>query len=277
MAGNTKANQVPDESKFLFKGTVKKLGASALAQVPKSEETAIVRVDEILYAPPALAKTAGKQITVKLAKGAKPKVGDQLLFHANGWLFGDTVAVESVKQEAPAQAKAMMQGQTADPTRNLKDRELQNRVASADMVVEGEVSSIHLPESEMAATRAANSARPVSEHDPKWREAVVTVKTVHKGDPTTKQVVVRFPSSTDVQWYRAPKFHVGDRGVWVLQSPKGSPAAGAAAQPKGAPALAMTATAIPGADVYTALSPLDFHPANQTNAVASVIRATKNS
>ena len=180
-----------------------------------------------------------------------------------------------MKQEAPAKAKAMI-GSTTDPTRNLKDRELQNRIASADMVVEGEVSSIHLPESEMSATRAASSAGPVSEHDPKWREAVVTVKTVHKGEPTTKQVVVRFPSSTDVQWYRAPKFHTGDRGVWVLQSPKESPA-GAAAQPKGAAAVAMRATAIPGATVYTALSPLDFHPANQTDAVASVIRAAKNS
>lgn len=275
MADKTKANQVDEEAKFLFIGTVKKLGASALAQVPKSEETAIVRVDQILHAPPALAKTVGKQITVKLAKGVKPKVGDEVLFHANGWVFGDTVAVESVKQEASAKAKASM-GSTTDPTRNLKDRELENRVASADMVVEGEVSSVHLP-GEMAATRAASSARPVSEHDPKWREAVITVKTVHKGEPTTKQVVVRFPSSTDVQWYRAPKFHAGDRGVWVLQSPKQPPAAEGAAQPKGAAALAMTATAIPGAAVYTTLSPLDFHPANQPDAVASVIRAAKNS
>jgi hypothetical protein len=276
MADKTKTNQVPDEAKFLFKGTVRKLGATALAQVPKGEETAIVRVDEVLLAPPALAKTVGKEITVKLAKGAKPKVGDQVLFHANGWLFGKTVAVESVKQEAPAQAKAIMAGRTADPTRNLKDRELENRVASADMVVEGEVSSVHLPESEMAATWAAGPSRPVSEHDPKWREAVVTVKTVHKGEPTTKQVVVRFPSSMDVQWHLAPKFHAGDRGVWVLHSPK-APDAGAAAQPKGAPALAMTATAIPGAAVYTALSPMDFHPASQADTVASVIRAAKNS
>lgn len=275
MADKTKADQV-DEAKFLFIGTIKKLGASALAQVPKSAETAIVRVDEILHAPPTLAKTLGTQITVKLAKGVKPKVGDQVLFHAKGWVFGDTVAVESVKQDAPAKAKAMM-GSTTDPTRNLKERELQNRVASADMVVEGEVSSVHLPESEMAAARAASSARPVSEHDPKWREAVVAVKAVHKGEPTTKQVVVRFPSSTDVQWYRAPKFHAGDRGVWVLKSPTESPVTGAAVQPKGVAALATTATAIPGAAVYTALSPLDFHSANQTDAVASVIRAAKNS
>lgn len=269
-------NDVSDDAKFLFKGTVQKLGASALAQVPKDEPTAIVHVDEILHAPSALAKTLGKDITVKLAKGAKPKVGEQMLFHANSWLFGNSVAVESVKQEIPDQAKTMLAEKVSNPTRNLANKELQKRVADADMVIEGEVSSVHLPEAESAATRAASTRRPVSEHDPKWREAVVNVDVVHKGEPSTKQVVVRFPSSTDVQWYRAPKFHTGDRGVWMLQSQKAAPAAGTAAKH----AAPMTATAIPGATVYTALSPMDFHAANKLDSVASVIRtavAAKNS
>jgi len=271
MPGKTSTNDVSGEAKFLFKGTIQKLGASTLAQVPKNEPTAIVHVDEVLHAPPALAKTLGKLITVKLAKGTKPKVGEQVLFHANGWLFGGSVAVESVKQEKPAVAKTMLAAQPSDPARNLADRELHNRVANADMVVEGEVSSVHLPQTEsLLAAKAVNSAKPVSEHDPKWREAVINVGVVHKGDPGTKQVVVRFPSSTDVQWHRAPKFHTGDRGVWLLQSGQGAPAAGAA--PEGAAGHAMAATAIPGAAVYTALSPMDFQPANKLAAVASVIR-----
>jgi len=267
MPAKTKANDASDDAKFLFKGTVQKLGASALAQVPKDEPTAIVHVDEILHAPPALARTLGKQITVKLAKGAKPKVGDQVLFHANSWLFGDSVAVESVKQEVPAQAKSMLGEKTTDPARNLADKELQKRVANADMVIEGEVSSIHLPQSESLS--APRPARPLSEHDPKWREAVINVGVVHKGEATTKQVVVRFPTSTDIQWFRAPKFHTGDRGVWMLQSQKESPAVGTSAKHP----TAMTATAIPGATLYTALSPLDFQPADKLDRVASVIRA----
>jgi hypothetical protein len=148
------------------------------------------------------------------------------------------------------------------------------------MVIEGEVSSIHLPKAEAAATRAARSNGPVSEHDPKWREAVIDVSVVHKGEPATKQVVVRFPSSTDVQWHRAPKFHTGDRGVWLLHSPEAPSIADAAAKPAMASALAAPATAMPGAPVYTALSPMDFQPANQLDNVASVIRsavATKSS
>jgi hypothetical protein len=273
MPGKTDANNVADGAKFLFKGTVQKLNASTLAQVPRNEPTAIVHVDEILHAPPVLAKTLGKEITVKLAKGAKPRVGEQVLFHANGWLFGDSVAVESLKQEKPAQTKTMLAERASDPARNLANRELQDRVADAEMVVEGEVSSVHLPQAEsFAATRAAQSAKPVSEHDPKWREAVINVGAVHKGNPGMKQVVVRFPSSTDVQWHRAPKFRAGDRGVWLLHTPKGPAAADPAAKRTGRSELAMAATAVPGATVYTALSPMDFQPANKLDAVAPVIR-----
>jgi hypothetical protein len=269
MAGKTNVNGMADEAKFIFKGTVQRLAASALTQVPKTEPTVIVHVDEILQAPPALAKTLGKQITVKLAKGTKPKVGEQVLFYANGWLFGDSVAVESVKQEKPAITKTMLAERVSDPVRNLANRELQNRVADADMVVEGEVSSIHLPQAEsFAATRTANSARPVSEHDPKWREAVINVGVVHRGNPGTKQVVVRFPSSNDVQWHRAPKFRTGDRGVWLLHSPKETPAPGEAVK-----RTAIATAAVPGATVYTALSPMDFQPANKLDTVAPVIRA----
>jgi len=271
MPGKTNANNVTDGAKFLFKGTVQKLNASNLAQVPRNEPTAIVHVDEVLHAPPVLAKTLGKEITVKLAKGARPKVGEQVLFHANGWLFGDNVAVESLKQEKPAQTKTMLAERTPDATRNLANQELQNRVAAADLVVEGEVSSIHLPQAEsFAATRIAQAAKPVSEHDPKWREAVINVGVVHKGNPETKQVVVRFPSSMDVQWHRAPKFRAGDRGVWLLHPPQGPAAAGAKRERAGA--LAMAATAVPEATVYTALNPMDFQPANKLDAVAPVIR-----
>ena len=46
-----------ENAKFLFKGTVQKVNASTLSHVPKDAHTVIVRVDEILHAPPALAKT----------------------------------------------------------------------------------------------------------------------------------------------------------------------------------------------------------------------------
>jgi len=268
MARKTKETDsgAPDQAQFLFRGTVVKTGASTLAQVPKHERTAIVHVDEIMHAPPALARTLGKQITVKLAAGASPKTGDQLLFHANSWLFGDSVAVEALKQEKPPAVRPLLAEAHMDPTAKFKQQALEQRVADSDLVVEGEVSSVHLPESEsVAAVRARGQNRPLSEHDPKWREAVVDVHAVHKGNSDAKHVVVRFPSSTDVQWFRAPKFRPGDRGVFMLQQPAQAPSATAAK-------LGIVAAA-QAAPVYTALHPLDFQPADKVDAVGPAIRA----
>jgi hypothetical protein len=82
----------------------------------------------------------------------------------------------------------------------------------------------------------------------------------------------------DVQWHRAPKFHTGDRGVWLLQSSKEGAGAGKAALRKPGK-KALLATAVPGAAVYTALHPMDFQPANKLDSVAAVIRTAvaKNS
>jgi hypothetical protein len=270
----SRAKDPTKDAKFIFKGTVQKPGASIMAQLSKSSETAIVRVDEILQAPAALAKTLGTQITVKLVKGSKLRTGEQVLFHANGWLFGDSVAVESVKQEKPSLSKTMLSEPTSDPTHSFANRELENRVADASMVIEGQVSSVRLPQSEiLTAASSRDSAGPVSEHDPKWREAVINVAAVHKGEPGTKQVVVRFPSSTDVQWYRAPKFNAGDRGVWLLQRTEQLAAPAKATKRKASSEKAMAMTTAQQLSVYTALNPMDFQPANKLDSVAPVIRS----
>jgi hypothetical protein len=164
----------------------------------------------------------------------------------------------------------MLAGAPLDPVQALKNSELQSRVTDADVVVEGQVSSVHLPQSQRVTAVSASKVggRPVSEHDPKWREAVIDVQRVHKGNQSIKQVIVRFPSSTDVQWHRAPKFKTGDRGLWLLQSGPGT------AAPTGAKGKMMaTAESVPNAPVYTALHPMDFQPANTLQAVAPVIRA----
>src|SRR5207247_10424813 len=98
-----------------FRGTIQKTKASAMRHVPKADDIGIVHVDEIIYAPPTLAKTLGHLITVKFAAGTKPKAGEQLLLHANGWLIGETIAVESLKQEKPPATKAMLAESATDP------------------------------------------------------------------------------------------------------------------------------------------------------------------
>jgi hypothetical protein len=121
--------------------------------------------------------------------------------------------------------------------------------ANAEMVISGRVVDVRdVPHNE-----------PITEHDPKWREAIVHVDTVAKcQQPDTGQdtVVVRFAASKDIKWHRAPKFHVDQQGVWILgnaKAPLGLAAVG------GEP------------NTYTVVDPRDFHPAKELPRVQSLV------
>jgi hypothetical protein len=75
-----------------------------------------------------------------------------------------------------------------------------------------------------------------------------------------------FPSSTDVRWYRAPKFHAGQRAVFLLH--KTTVKADAHHELR---ALAAAAGAAEDVDVYTALHPEDVQPITDQGAVKAMI------
>src|SRR5204863_9219496 len=112
----------------------------------------------------------------------------------------------------------------------------------------------------------ASTTRPISEHDPKWRDATIEVDKVHKGEHSAPTVTVRFPSSDDVRWYNAPKFHPGQHGVFVLHR----------ASPADAPAGTAARAAVRGRQpvVYTALDATDFHPSSDTTDVAAALASS---
>src|SRR5437773_2070657 len=79
-------------SGFIFKGTVKKLGA-ATPSVPVEKATAVVAVDEVLEAPRGLADRAGQEVTVRLADAKAAREGAQLVFFTWQYLAGKSVGV----------------------------------------------------------------------------------------------------------------------------------------------------------------------------------------
>jgi hypothetical protein len=91
---------------------------------------------------------------------------------------------------------------------------LRERIRSAAAVVAGTVREIRRPSD--AIQSAAGGLR-ISEHNPMLAEAVIAVKTGIKGAKDGDEVVVRFPTSTDVMWRNYPKFEAGETGVFVLQ------------------------------------------------------------
>ncbi len=261
---------------FVFKGTIQNLQNATMKQVPVDERTAVVTVDQVIEAPRNLAGLAGHKITVQLGGRQKPRPGQQFIFHTNGWIFGDSVAVQSVKQEEikPTRAYAALLSRGGDPVMQKRDREAKTRFDSADMVVSGKVTAVRLPAETLRRSRAPAPARPVSEHSPHWREAVVNIEDVHKGAHAARSVVVRFPASTDVRWYKAPKFHPGQQGFFVLHKtelPKDVEPAGPAAR---APARGKAAKP-EVTEVFTALHPLDFQPYSEPGGVRAAIADKK--
>ena len=58
MASNAVA-ELLDSSQWVIRGTVRKLGASTMPEVPASSNTSVVRVNEVLHGPPERVQRLG--------------------------------------------------------------------------------------------------------------------------------------------------------------------------------------------------------------------------
>lgn len=258
---------------FSFEGTVRKARGATMASVPVDDRTIVVRIDQILEAPDTLLPFQGHDVTVQLSGRQKVKPGQKMVFQTIGWMFGDGLAVRAVSA-MPAHARAaVLLKREGDPAQHRAATVTKERFDAANVVVSGRVVAVKLP-ADAPARRApgrrkagaeiATMHRPVSEHDPKWREAVVSVDDVHKGEKRKRQIIVRFPASRDVKWFKAPKFRSGEQGVFLLRKAKALPTR----KSKGGRAAVAPAA---GAEVFTALHPEDFHPLNRAERIRSVI------
>ena len=257
MTPTSRSAALAEHARFVFQGTVKNVKATTLKSVPASDRTIVVRVDRVIQSPEALSDYAGHDVTVRLAQGERVQSGQALIFYTNGWVFGESLAVQSIGHEQATPSNvAAMSAHPEDPVRNLHAAEAMAQASRADLIVTGRVSSVRIPVGEARvqarATATGRTTERISEHAPMWQEAVIDVDETHKGRGRPKQVVVRFPSSTDVRWYQAPKFHAGQEGVFLLHKRQ---------VPAAAVKTASLAALRPAE--YTALHPGDFQPLEQ--------------
>lgn len=264
---------------FIFKGTIKKLKSATMKQVPVSERTAIVRVDQVIEAPPALTDYNGREITVELSGHAKVKAGQEMIFHTTSWIFGESIAVLALSQEPLKDKHVAMLAAALDPAQVHAQRQTRERFDDSDLVVSGKVVAVRLPAREVGLpgatplASARSGSGPVSEHDPKWREAVVNIEEIHKGQHAKKQVVIRFPASQDVMWFSAPKFHPGQQGYFMLRR-------GEIKKPKEKEIKKTRATRSEltgdfedaASQPYTALDQLDFQPYHEPGGIKNIIQ-----
>lgn len=277
MAASPRQTDEAQQPTFVFKGTIKKLKSAMMKEVPVNERTAVVTVDQIIEAPPDLAGYSGQDITVQLSGRQKVSVGQQMIFHTTSWMYGNGIAVRSLSQEPVKSSHATLLGAGDDPVERRAQREKREHFDVADLVVSGKVVAVRLPGDSVPGRKrpSAEARGPISEHDPKWREAVIEVDEVHKGALKKKQVVVRFPASSDVTWHGAPKFHAGQEGYFMLHRAKSekSMKKGTKKQ-KGRVRIAGAAKSDTGAaESYKALDPGDFQPYSEPGGIKTIIES----
>jgi hypothetical protein len=244
MASNA-VTELLDSSQWVILGTVRKLGASTMPEVPASSSTSVVRVNEVLHGPSPFSDHVGRDITVVLQDPKGLKVGTRAVFFTQSWLYGQSLAVIEVGRLPGANPDKMAADIKGAEQANF-ERRLGERVAAAAVVIVGAVADIRPgPEARQ---------RVETEHAPEWAEAVVKVHEVLKGKSPDQGVLVLFPTSLDELWIDSPKFAPGQTGVLILQSNQTE---------KGWPVLR-----VPG---LTALDPLDVQPVEMRDAIGKLI------
>lgn len=263
MPASSKAEALARQARFIFKGTIQKLKAATMPGVPVNDRTAVVRVDEIIQAPEALSHYAGQEITVQLGGRKKIRKGQQAIFYANGWLFGEGIAVQSIDQQAVEKAPAALATAVGDPVKKLAWRQAQAHLKDADLVIYGRVTGVRAP-TDVEEAKASGATEPaagdgISEHDPDWRIAEIRVDAVHKGSHKGKTVTVRFPGSQDIRWHDTPKLHTGQEGFFLLHKGEEEGAAGV--------------RLAPDADKqdFVLLHPGDFQPVDQPGGIKELL------
>jgi hypothetical protein len=253
-----------ESAKFVFHGTVKRSGAANLKVIKDTARTVIVTVDKVIRAPKAFATFAGRDVTVQLAQGERVKKGQRALFHTNSWIFGENLAVQSLGHDPVPSAAAAAKAPSIDPAHAAAHERIRGRFAAAPVVISGKVIAVGMPGPRVGAARATPEPVRISEHEPLWREAVVEVQEVHKGTVGKRQVVLRFPNSTDVRWHHAPKFAVGQQGVFSLRQDDVS-----------GHATGVAASSFAADTAYTALHDVDFQPADHKAEFEIAVSAAK--
>src|SRR2546428_11565655 len=152
------------QSDIIFIGTVTQVGAVAVPEVPASRRTVVVRVDQVLEKPSAVALATGDSVTVETGRPGSLKAGTQATFYTTGWIFGRGVAVREVGHE-PGRSPVMAADERdagARARREGDDADLETHIQRAGMGGAGHVGTGR----PAAPAPAPAGANPITAHEP---------------------------------------------------------------------------------------------------------------
>ncbi len=207
MVSKTGAADLFGKSAFVFVGRVLRPGTSNVRLVGKSEGTAVVRVEEVLHGTPATRDLAGRDVTVAVKEAKGLEAGKSYFFFTARLLFGENVAAQEVGRIEVSEAAEELRGHIKSMSKEAADSPLKERLRGAKAVVVGTTTAL---------AKAKTRPRKWSEHDPDWWIAKVAISSALKGE-AKGEVEVLFANSTDIAWYKAPKFRPGTAGIVLLR------------------------------------------------------------
>jgi hypothetical protein len=237
-----------------FQGRVDKLQATTVEGMQPSSTSAIVKVLTIVDAPPYFTGYRGQEVTVEFKKPDELPIGAVATFYTTGSIIGREIAVKEIShsQDTTEHARVIL-----DQLNNAaRLGALRLKVDATPVIVSGEVISV---------ASIASSAKN-SEHQVDSLLATIKIATIEKNKSQapirksqTIMVIFPDPKEHDVTSITAPRFTVGETGVWFLHKITGSDR------------LRLGVTATPAA-TYNAPQSSDFTGSDQLTAIRAILK-----
>jgi len=239
--------RLAEMSGFVFRGKVTRAGAAGPDAVESRQQTSgvSVRVEEVLRSTEVLRGLAGRDAMLVGDGVDSLEDGGTYIFFTNCAVLSDHAVL---RHDGHVRATRETGSEVAAVLTDMAERPLRERVARAEMIIEG-----HVTDSRKADPEAVQK----SEHDPDWWVARVAVQSVVKGSIPSEHVEVLFANSRDVAWFKSPKLHAGTRGIVLLHSTREVEVPRIFSERR----------------IYHATDPLDFQPAERMNDIQRISAA----
>jgi hypothetical protein len=167
----------------------------------------------------------GDTVLVTIGNGQGPALhtGSRATFFGKDIDFGDFIHIYELGHRLLDSENIDRRGGEDNKATSQVNTELLAKVKLAQAVFGGVVTKVSAAKnidvgynSGLSSLSSPDKPVRITEHDPHWLNAEIKVVEPVKGDQ--KAYIVRFPASRDYLWSRIPKFSVGQKGTFILQS-----------------------------------------------------------
>src|SRR5215467_9379693 len=133
----TALSDVARRASFIFRGRVRSLGKHNLDGVQNEERMALVRVVEVIVAPPTVGDLTGRTITVYLESTRDLRANAEATFFATSWHYGRNIGVIEIARTATPVAE--LRPRVVDERLEAFNANLETRIRRASLIVSGHV------------------------------------------------------------------------------------------------------------------------------------------